>query len=88
VETLTGAKAAFKVEEMNKSHCFWQKDSLPIELFSPTVIYQKLNYLHNNPCQGKWMLADNPVNYPYSSFSFYESGIDRFGFLNHVGDRI
>ncbi|SMD41914.1 hypothetical protein SAMN00777080_0448 [Aquiflexum balticum DSM 16537] len=78
----------FKVEEVNKAYCFWQRDSLPIELYSPQVIFQKLEYIHNNPCRGKWMLVDNPLNYPYSSFGFYENGIDGFGFLNHVGERI
>lgn len=78
----------FAVEDINKSHSFWQRDSLPVELFNPYVIYQKLDYIHNNPCRGKWMLADNPLEYPFSSFEFYETGKDRFGFLTHIGERI
>lgn len=78
----------FVVEEVNKSHSFWQRDSLPVELFSPDIIYQKLDYIHHNPCRGKWMLVDNPLEYPFSSFEFYETGKDRFGFLSHIGERI
>jgi REP element-mobilizing transposase RayT len=77
----------FAVNEANKSYSFWQRDSLPIELFSPMVIYQKLGYIHQNPCRGKWMLADNPLEYPFSSYEFYETGKDRFGFLTHIGER-
>ncbi|WP_290506565.1 transposase [Algoriphagus sp.] len=77
----------FRVSESNKSHSFWQRDSLAIELFSEDVAIQKLNYIHNNPCQGKWMLAADPVDYYFSSYKYYESGIDRFGFLNHLGER-
>jgi len=78
----------FTVDEANKSHEFWQRDSLRVELFNPHVVYQKLDYIHNNPCQKKWMLAFEPILYRYSSFIFYESGTDTFGFLNHIGDRL
>lgn len=78
----------FKVELANKEYSFWQRDSLPIEIYSTEVIFQKLEYLHNNPCKGKWMLANSPVDYRYSSFEFYETSIDRFGILTHIGERL
>ena len=31
-------------------------------------------YIHNNPVQGKWLLADSPLDYKYSSIQFYELG--------------
>lgn len=37
-------------------------------------ILQKLNYIHNNPCTGKWRLAPSPIDYPYSSALFYLTG--------------
>jgi hypothetical protein len=37
-------------------------------------IEQKLNYIHNNPCTGKWNLARNPWEYPHSSAQFYFTG--------------
>lgn len=78
----------FEVDEINKSHSFWQRDPRDTEIFSPKVIFQKLDYIHHNLCRGKWMLVEDPVHYPYSSFEFYENGYDRFGFLSHIGERI
>ncbi|PZX52100.1 transposase IS200 family protein [Algoriphagus ratkowskyi] len=78
----------FRVELINKTYQFWQRDSLAIELYTPEVVYQKLDYVHNNPCQKKWMLAEDPVKYPYSSFNFYELNTDDFGFLTHIGERL
>ncbi|MBN7799590.1 transposase [Algoriphagus aestuariicola] len=75
----------FVVDQGIRAHLFWQRDSLPIEVHSPKVVFQKLDYIHRNPCKGKWMLAENPLLYPYSSYEFYETGEDRFGFLTHVG---
>ncbi|WPR76179.1 transposase [Algoriphagus sp. NG3] len=78
----------FKVNMVNKTHEFWQERSLAVELYSPKMVYQKLDYIHNNPCRKKWMLSHDPVSYPYSSFEYYESGVDKFGFLSHIGDRL
>ena len=36
---------------------------------------QKLNYIHNNPCNGKWRLSDVPETYLHSSAAFYNLGI-------------
>lgn len=33
----------------NKVNQFWQQDNHPIELFSPAVTFQKIDYVHNNP---------------------------------------
>lgn len=78
----------FKVDKSNKAHSFWQRNSLPIDIYSEKVIDQKLDYIHFNPCSGKWMLVDDPINYLYSSYEFYEKGIDSFGFLSPIGERI
>jgi hypothetical protein len=36
--------------------------------------YQKLIYMHNNPCAGKWNLAEDITKYEHSSARFYISG--------------
>jgi hypothetical protein len=41
------------------------------ECFTKKFITQKLDYIHNNPCTGKWNLADCPENYVHSSAGFY-----------------
>ncbi|WP_246343618.1 transposase [Adhaeribacter radiodurans] len=78
----------FEVSLKTRKYQFWQRDSLPIHLYSPSVIFQKLDYIHNNPVQGKWLLAASPLEYKYSSASFYETGVDEFGFLTHIGERL
>ena len=35
---------------------------------------QKLNYIHNNPCSGKWKLVESPVDYLHSSARYYLTG--------------
>lgn len=78
----------FKVEKIERRYQLWQREALLIKLFTPETVYQKLDYIHNNPCQGKWMLADNPVEYKYSLASFYEKCNDQFSTLSHIGDRL
>jgi len=36
---------------------------------------QKLNYIHRNPCKGKWRLADPYYEYPHSSARYYVTGV-------------
>jgi len=79
---------SFKVNDESRRYLIWQKDAHFLELYSSKVIFQKLDYIHNNPCQGKWMLAENPVDYKYSSFSYYDNGDKRYDFLTHIQDRI
>jgi hypothetical protein len=42
-----------------------------------------LEYIHNNPVQERWNLADSMEEYKYSSARFYETGVDEWGFLTH-----
>jgi REP element-mobilizing transposase RayT len=44
------------------------------ECYSDTFIEQKLNYIHENPCRGKWTLAKQPWDYRHSSARFYAFG--------------
>ncbi len=78
----------FKVNSETRVHQVWQGDSLSVPIYTPSVIFQKLDNIHNNPCRGKWMLSGSPVEYRFSSAKFYDSGVDDFGFLSHIGDRL
>ena len=44
------------------------------ECVSEKFIEQKLDYIHDNPCRGKWNLADDPWQYKHSSASYYLTG--------------
>jgi len=37
-------------------------------------IRQKLDYIHANPCKGKWSLANQYHDYPHSSAYYYATG--------------
>lgn len=74
----------FKVSAANKQYEFWQRDSLAIHLFTKEVAYQKLDYIHYNPCAERWQLANDPCDYSYSSAKFYELGNKEFEFLKDL----
>ncbi len=62
----------------NKFYQFWRQDNRPIEIYSPKVVHQKLNYLHNNPVKAR--IVDSPECYLYSSARNYFS--DEKGLLD------
>lgn len=78
----------FLVNKKDREYQVWQRNPLAIELYTPKVLEQKLDYIHNNPCQGKWMLAQTPLDYPLSSFAFYEKEETHFSFLSHYREEI
>ena len=78
------ASKDYEVNEANKKHEIWQRDSLGIEIYSREVAKQKLDYIHFNPVTGKWQLAKDDLDYYFSSARFYETGIDEFGFLKNI----
>jgi hypothetical protein len=44
------------------------------ECFTDKMIETKLEYIHHNPCSGKWALVNNPIDYLHSSAKFYYTG--------------
>ena len=78
----------YAVDATNKEYEFWKPDSLPFESLNKETAKQKLDYIHNNPNAEHWKLCKEPADYHYSSTKFYETGIDDFGFLRHIGDVI
>ena len=76
--------AKFEVNAANKEHNFWQRDSHAFQLFTKKMADQKLKYIHDNPLSGKWELCEYPEQYCFSSAGFYETGIDKFGFLTDI----
>ena len=53
----------------NKVYQFWQQDNHPIELFSPAVTFQKIDYVHNNPVVAG--IVSEPDHYLHSSARDY-----------------
>lgn len=69
-EILNYFKANAKTKYNAKHKVFMDRyDSLIIE--TDTFFYEKLNYIHDNPCQDPWNLVEYPEDYKYSSASNY-----------------
>jgi putative transposase len=49
----------------NKEYQFWQQHNRPIEIYSPAVISQKVDYIHYNPVEAG--IVEQPEQYLYSS---------------------
>jgi len=47
------------------------------QCISRKFLLQKLEYIHNNPCSGKWRLATTRSEYEHSSALFYDAGKQR-----------
>jgi REP element-mobilizing transposase RayT len=73
----------FKVERKDRQYQFFKDRPLSIPLFTDDVVWQKMEYIHNNPIQPKWSLAAEPEGYVYSSASFYANGDRRWPFITH-----
>ena len=58
-----------------KQHEVWETSFDWKDCRSNEFAWQKLNYIHNNPCTGKWQLAANPIEYIHSSAKFYLTGV-------------
>jgi len=78
----------FETDLKNRNYLFWQTNSLPIKVFDRRMLEQKLDYIHLNPLQAHWNLADDPNDYYFSSCSFYEQEDMKFDWLTHYMDAI
>ena len=76
--------STFEVNTNRKKYEIWQENPLAIELYSTDVIYQKLDYIHNNPLKEKWSLSSTPQEYLYSSANYYTNGVNDFEFLKDI----
>ncbi len=54
-----------KFSKQNAEYMFWQKTNKPIEVYSPDIFYQKMDYIHNNPVAAN--IVTDPSYYYYSS---------------------
>lgn len=66
---LNSFKKAGAANSNNTVYQFWQQHNQPIELWSATVIQQKIDYTHNNPVEAGFV--ENDYEYLYSSARDY-----------------
>lgn len=65
----------FKVDRYSRKHQFWQRDGLPIVMYDRKILEQKLDYIHFNPLQVHWQLADDPNDYFFLPVPFIKGMI-------------
>ena len=75
---------AIRVNAADREYQVWERNPLPVQLYSEKVIWQKIDYIHNNPCTEKWRLARYPEEYRFSSASFYILNQSEWKFLSHI----
>ena len=60
--------------DLEESPAFWQRRFYDFNVWSERKIKEKLRYMHRNPVDRK--LVEHPKDWPWSSWSFYETGKD------------
>ena len=51
-----------RVNAKDRNSQIWERNPLWFALDNTDTLLQKLNYIHNNPCKEKWLLAENPAD--------------------------
>ena len=62
---------AGKKNSNNSDFQLWRQDNHPLELTTPEIAHQKLDYLHHNPVEAGFV--EKPEDYLYSSAIDYYS---------------
>jgi REP element-mobilizing transposase RayT len=60
-----------KDRKRNKKHEIWEDSFDWKECRTHKFMKQKLDYMHDNPCRGKWNLVTDVTEYVHSSAKFY-----------------
>ena len=67
--------------QKDRSYHFWKRRPLSIDLYTPAVFEQKIDYIHNNPVTAG--LCEFPEQYHFSSAKYYYNSIDEWEMLTH-----
>ena len=71
----------YKATQGDRTYQFWERHTLYVDVFTPKVFTQKLDYIHDNPVSAGICLL--PEEYEFSSAAYYFNGKDLYGFLTH-----
>jgi REP element-mobilizing transposase RayT len=76
----------YRVDKSDRAYQFWQRGYNVKECWTEKFFLQKLEYIHNNPCQEHWSLVKHPEMYKWSSSHFYNTGKTDYAWLRHYKD--
>lgn len=60
-------------EDHDREHRIWE-EALAKNVYSEAFLFQKMEYIHNNPVDRDWRLVTDRADYLYSSACFYDRG--------------
>jgi len=75
-----GGRAGNKRHEVFEPSFDWK------ECYSEKFFEQKLSYIHQNPCKGKWNLVEEYWMYTHSSAKYYVTGIQGIYPVTHFNE--
>ena len=78
----------FVSTQADRQYQFWERRAYSLSLRATDALEQKLDYIHNNPLNAKWMLAETPEHYKFSSASYYVFNENKFEFITHYKEHI
>jgi REP element-mobilizing transposase RayT len=61
-------------ERVKQDYKVWEDGYDARDIFSAKFLQQKMDYIHHNPCQPQWRLANTPEEYLWSTAGFYFAG--------------
>lgn len=61
-------------QRVKQEYKVWDDDYDARDVFSVKFLQQKMDYIHNNPCQQQWKLVEAPEEYLWSTARFYVAG--------------
>ena len=54
-----------------QTHKIWEDGYNAKDVVTEGFLFQKMDYIHNNPCQPHWQISETPADYAWSSARFY-----------------
>ena len=71
----------FSTNRADRDFQFWKLKSGSLEIKGSTMFCQKLNYMHQNPVRGGYVVCKDPSDYFHSSAKSYRVKESLFSFL-------
>jgi len=70
--------------QADRVYQIWERRPKWKNVSNQLILEQKKQYIHENPLQEHWKLADQPEDYYWSSASFYLKNNQNFNFLSYL----
>lgn len=61
-------------QKVKQEYKVWEDGYDARDIFSTPFLQQKMDYIHQNPCQPQWKLVESPEQYLWSTAAFYLDG--------------